>query len=83
MTATLPQNPGPVIASLQPAEDAVLRIGAPLIVKVDWTVKVVQLTAAQQAVPGHRPQLASSPHEIIAALNLTPPGEEISSQALH
>jgi hypothetical protein len=34
-------------------------------------VSVFQLTAAQQALLDHRPQLASSPREIIAALNLT------------
>jgi hypothetical protein len=83
VTATLLQNLGPGIASLQPAKDAVLRIGALLIVKVDWAVSVFQLTAAQQALPDHRPQLASSPHEIIAALSLTPPSGESKPQALH
>lgn len=83
VTATLLQNLGPVIASLQPTRDAVLRIGALLIVKVDWAVSVFQLTAAQQALLDHRPQLASSPHEIIAALNLTPSSEESKPQALH
>jgi|HubBroStandDraft_6_1064221.scaffolds.fasta_scaffold597984_2 hypothetical protein len=38
----------------------------------DWTFHVFQLTAAQQWQLDHRPQLASSPHEIVAALNLTP-----------
>lgn len=82
VTATLLQNLGPVIASLQPTKDAVLRIGALLIVKVDWAVNVFQLTAAQQALLDHRPQLAFSPHEIIAALNLTPSSEESNPQAL-
>lgn len=71
VTATLMQNLGPVIASLQPTKDAVLRVGALLIVKVNWVVSVFQLTAAQQAVLDHRPQLASSPREIIAVLDLT------------
>jgi hypothetical protein len=70
-TATLLQNLGPVIASLQPTKEAVLRVGALLIVKVDWVVQVCQLTAAQQAVLDHQPQLASSPREIIAALQLS------------
>jgi hypothetical protein len=39
-------------------------------VKIDWTVQVVQLTAAQQATLDHRPQLSSSPREIVAALQL-------------
>jgi hypothetical protein len=72
VTAALLQNLGPVLAALQPTKDAVIRAGALLIVKVDWTVNVFQLTAAQQAMLDHQPQLARSPHEIIAALNLTP-----------
>jgi Effector Associated Constant Component 1 len=70
VTATMMQNLGPVITSLQPTKDAVVRVGALLIVKVDWAVKVFQLTAAQQAVLDHRPQLDRSPHDIVAALNL-------------
>ncbi|MFE7113588.1 hypothetical protein ACFU98_46390 [Streptomyces sp. NPDC057575] len=70
ITATLLQNLGPVLASLESTKDAVLRIGALLIVKVDWTVNVFQLTAAQQARLDHRPQLATSPQEIIKALGL-------------
>jgi hypothetical protein len=42
-------------------------------VKVDWTVQVYQLTAAQQAMLDHRLTLASSPHEIVAALGLADP----------
>jgi hypothetical protein len=64
------QNVGPVLASLQPTKDAVVRIGAVLIVKVDWEVRVVQLTAAQQAVLDHKPQLATSPRDVIGALGL-------------
>jgi hypothetical protein len=71
ITATLLQNLAPVLQSLQPTKDAVLRIGALLIVKVDWTVQVVQLTAAQQAVLDHRPHLAKSPHDIVEALELS------------
>lgn len=70
VTATLLQNVGPVITSLQNTKDAVIRAGALLIVKVDWTVTVLQLTAAQQAQLDHRTHLAFSPHEIVAALNL-------------
>ena len=70
VTAMMLQNLGPVLASLQPTRDAVLRIGALLIVKVDWVVQVIQLTAAQQAVLDHRPELATKPHEIVAALRL-------------
>ena len=79
VTATLMQNLGPVLQSLQPTKDAVLRIGALLIVKVEWAVQVFQLTSAQQAILDHRPQLALSPHEIIAALQLS--GENHSAPA--
>ncbi|MCF3960312.1 hypothetical protein [Streptomyces fuscigenes] len=71
VTATLMQNLGPVITSLGPTKDAVVRVGALLIVKVDWAVHVFQLTAAQQAKLDHQPTLARSPGDIIAALDLT------------
>lgn len=72
ITATLLANLGPVIQSLQPTKDAALRVGALLIIKVDWTVQVIQLTAAQQAILDHQPQLRH-PHEIITALQLPSP----------
>jgi hypothetical protein len=68
ITNRLLQNLGPVIASLQSTKDAVIRVGAILIVKVDWVVVILQLTAAQQAVLDHQPDLASAPHEILRAL---------------
>ena len=70
MTATLLQGVAPVIASLQPTKDAVVRAGAVLIVKVDWAVQVHQLTAAQQVVLDHQPKLLSSPTAIVEALQL-------------
>lgn len=82
VTATLLQNLGPVIVSLQPTKDAVLRVGALLIVKVDWVVNVHQLTAAQQVLLDHRPGLIASPHEILAALNLPPSGESSGTPAV-
>jgi hypothetical protein len=68
ITNRLLQNLGPVIASLQSTKDAVIRVGAILIVKVDWVVVILQLTAAQQAVLDHQPDLAAAPHEILRAL---------------
>lgn len=70
VTATLLQNLGPVITSLANTKDAVIRVGALMIVKVDWAVSVTQLTAAQQTLLDHRPQLAASPREILDILNL-------------
>jgi superfamily II DNA or RNA helicase len=74
ITATLLQNLAPVITSLDHTKDAVIRVGALLVVKIDWTVQVAQLTAAQQATLDHRPQLSSSPQEIVAALQLPAAG---------
>jgi two-component system OmpR family response regulator len=69
VTATMMQNLGPVLGSLQPTKDAVIRAGALLIVKVEWTVAVHQLTAAQQLLLDHQPQLLTSPHDILVALH--------------
>jgi len=68
ITRALMQGVAPVLESLQPTKDAVVRAGALLVVKSDWVVNVVQLTAAQQAKLDHQPGLARSPHEIFAAL---------------
>jgi len=52
VTATMLQNLGPVIEALQPTKDAVLRVGALLIVKVDWTIVVHRLTAVARQRDG-------------------------------
>ncbi|RSM80503.1 hypothetical protein DL991_10305 [Amycolatopsis sp. WAC 01375] len=71
ITSTMMQNLGPVLTALQPTPDAVLRIGALLIVKVDNVVAVHQLTAAQQLTLDHQPHLLTSPNDILRALNIT------------
>jgi hypothetical protein len=71
VTATLMLNVPALLQSLDHTKDAVLRIGALLIVKIDWTVQVIQLTPAQQFKLNHQPQLSSSPHEIVRALGLS------------
>jgi hypothetical protein len=68
VTATLMQNLPALIASLQPTKDAVLRVGAVLIVKVEWTVVVHQLTPGQRLLLDHNPELEYAPHSILAAL---------------
>jgi hypothetical protein len=70
VTMTLMQGIAPLLASLQPTKDAVVRLGAVLVVKVDWVVAVYQLTAAQQAILDHRPELASVPKDVLIALRL-------------
>lgn len=69
-TAMLMQNLGPLIGALQPTKDAVVRVGAFLVVKVDWTLVVHQLTAQQQLMLDHSPQLATTPQEILHTLGL-------------
>jgi hypothetical protein len=73
VTAILMSNLGPVLASLQPTRDAVVRSGALLIVKVDWTVAVHQLTPRQQLVLDHAPYLVAAPDKILEALGLPQP----------
>lgn len=72
VTAMLLHNLGPVITALQPTKDAVVRVGAILIVKTDWTVVVHQLTARQQLVLDHSPGLEAAPHQILHSLALAP-----------
>lgn len=70
VTAMLLQNLGPLIGALQPTKDAAIRVGALLIVKVDWTVVVHQLTARQQLVLDHSPGLETDPRQLLHALAL-------------
>jgi tellurite resistance protein TerA len=81
VTATLMAGLGPLIAALQPTKDAAVRIGALLVVKVDWAVGVHQLTAAQQLKLDHNPQLVASPKDLIDILRLAPPSGAEGSAA--
>lgn len=72
VTAALMEHIGPVIAALQNTRDAVIRLGAVLIVKIDDQLVVHQLTASQQLQLDHQPNLALSPREILTALQLSP-----------
>jgi hypothetical protein len=77
VTAKLLQNLGPLLASLQPTPDAVVRVGALLVVKENGVVTVRQLTSAQQLLLDHAPHLETSPRETLRTLRLaesaTPP----------
>jgi hypothetical protein len=70
ITAALAGGAAQVITALQPTKDAVVRLGAVLIVKQDWAVATIQLTAVQQAALDHNPSLAMSPETVIEALHL-------------
>jgi hypothetical protein len=74
VTAGLLQYLGPVITSLEPVDESVIRAGALLIVKVPGKLIVHQLTASQQLQLDHQPNLASSPHEILTALQIAANG---------
>lgn len=75
ITTTMLQNLGPVLTALQPTKEAVLRVGALLIVKVDDAVAVHQLTAAQQLTLDHQPHLLTAPQDILRVLNLATTGQ--------
>ena len=75
VTAMLLQNLSPVITALQPTKDAIVRVGAVLIVKTDWMLVVHQLTARQQLVLDHLPSLETAPHLILHELGLPQAGE--------
>jgi len=68
VTAKLMANLGPVLVSLQGTREAVLRVGALLIVKQDDVVTVRQLSAAQQLMLNHNPMLETSPRAVVQAL---------------
>jgi hypothetical protein len=73
ITMALLENADAVIAALQPTRDAVVRLGAVLIVKTNGIPVVTQLTPGQQARLDRDPRLAAAPREISAALGLAPP----------
>ncbi len=81
VTAILMQNLGAVISALQPTKDAVVRVGTVLVVKVEWTVVVHQLTPGQRLLLDHNPGLESAPHSILAALGALDGKGEGKSQA--
>lgn len=70
ITAKLLQNLGPLLTSLQPTQDAVVRVGAVLVVKENWVVTIRQLTASQQLLLDHAPHLQTSPRETLRTLRL-------------
>jgi hypothetical protein len=70
VTALLMANLASVITSLNDTKDAVIRIGAVLVVKYDWTLYVYRLTTRQQLVLNHSPHLLVTPDKILAALGL-------------
>jgi hypothetical protein len=70
VTAMYMQKLPDLITALQPTKDAVVRVGAFLVVKVDWAVYVHQLTQEQQLRLNHSPELATAPREILVALGL-------------
>ncbi len=74
------QNLDPVPTALQPTKEAVIRVGALLIVKVDGVVGAHQLTSARQFQLDPQPWLATAPHEILAAPQLGP-GEPLVAGA--
>ena len=71
ITSSLMESADAVITALQPTRDAVVRLGAILIVKVDGTAAATRLTTAQQARLDGDPRLAAAPRKISASLGIT------------
>jgi hypothetical protein len=76
ITTNLMQNLGPAIAALQDYDEAVIRTGALLIVKIGPRLTIHQLTPAQQFRLDHQPELAWSPHQVLIALESTETGHQ-------
>jgi hypothetical protein len=70
VTATLMQSTAQVLASLQNSKDAAIRLGAVLILKVDWVPVVTQLSAAQQLKLDHHPEMLDVPAQLLRFLGL-------------
>lgn len=66
--ANMMHNLGPVISSVQPYEEVVIRAGALLVVKIGPRLTVQQLTPAQQFRLDHQPELAYSPELVLSTL---------------
>jgi hypothetical protein len=71
ITSALLRNADAVITALEPTPDAIVHLGAVLIVKADGKSMVAALTAAQQARLDRDPDLATSPRLIASALGVT------------
>jgi hypothetical protein len=73
ITSALLENADAVITALLPTRDAVVRLGAVLIVKANGAPVIAELTPAQQARLDSDPSLAAAPRKIAAALGIAVP----------
>ncbi|MET9264654.1 hypothetical protein [Amycolatopsis sp. NPDC004079] len=79
VTSTMMSNLAPVLSSLSPYSNAVLRIGALLVVKTDGVLVVQQLSPAQQLVLLRRPDLLTSPATVLEEIRAKSELEEPDS----
>ncbi|MFB9925732.1 glycosyltransferase [Amycolatopsis halotolerans] len=79
VTSTMMSNLAPVLNSLAPYSNAVLRIGALLIVKTDGVLVVQQLSPGQQLVLLRRPDLLTSPATVLDEIRAKSEIEETDS----
>jgi hypothetical protein len=70
VTAHLMASLAPLITSMERTRDAVVRVGAVLIVKNDGALFVNQLTTRQQVILNHSPHLLAAPDTVLSALGL-------------
>ena len=72
LTSTYLQSLAPVLTAVASYKQAVIRMGAVLIVKDGDHVSVQQLTAGQQLILDHQPDLLRAPQQILEAIGATP-----------
>ena len=63
-------NLGPVITSLQPIREAVVRLGPLLIVKVNGMPSIYPLTPPQRELLNRRPELAAARRDTDSAQDI-------------
>jgi malonyl CoA-acyl carrier protein transacylase len=77
VTATLMQSVAQVLVALQNNKDAAIRVGAILVVKVDWVPSVTQLSAAQQFKLDHHLELLNAPAQLLQWLSASETGATV------
>lgn len=85
VTSELLKHVGPVISALGQTDNAVIRLGALLIVKADGILTIRQLTAAEQLKLDRQQSVLRSPQDVLSFLESaeeTPDSDEKSTEQL-
>ena len=79
MTPDIQRSLDVIVASLRSSEEAVVRVGALLMIKTEDSIAVHQLTADQQLMLDHKPELLRSLDELRRRLSLPVKDEAASA----